>query len=116
MHMKLDTDGKDFFSQAWAFMFKVNNVLLPFFVAWAVWVTSEIYELRAFKGQGPRFTETDAKNLALNVKQWTNDNFMSISSKNELVSEIKLLKDTISELRDTVIELKVSFREATRKK
>ena len=104
--IKIDNDN-NIFSQIWEVMFKINNLLLPFFIAWAVWTTNEIYQLKAFREQGPRFTGTDAKNLELNVKQWTTENFVDIKTRDNLISDIKDIKRSLDIMKDGIYDIKV---------
>ena len=63
----------------WALLLKVAlgtyPVILAAAVTWSVWVTANIFELRAFAQQGPRWTAKDAEIQTAVVKEWVEDKF-----------------------------------------
>ena len=79
----------------WQILFKINMVILPFVLAWAVWATASIYELRGFANQGPRFTAKDGDNIVLEIKDWSRENFVSKSVE----GDIKDIKDDVQEIK-----------------
>jgi hypothetical protein len=63
----------------WALLLKVAlgtyPVILAAAITWSVWVTANIFELRAFAQQGPRWTAKDAELQTAVVKEWVEDKF-----------------------------------------
>ena len=63
----------------WAAMLKVTLATYPIILAaaitWSVWVTCNIFELRAFAQQGPRWTAQDAELQTAIIKEWTEGRF-----------------------------------------
>lgn len=43
----------------WAMLFKLALASYPFVLAWAVWVTSNIFAAQSFMFSGERFTKSD---------------------------------------------------------
>jgi hypothetical protein len=50
-------------------------IILAGAITWSVWVTANIFELRAFAQQGPRWTAQDAELQTAIIKEWTEGRF-----------------------------------------
>jgi len=88
-------------SIGWQLLFKLNMILVPLTIAWAVWATTSIFELRGFAGQGPRFTSKDAQNLELGIKDWTRMNFPPPS----LQADVREIKNDVQEIKIAIARL-----------
>ena len=47
----------------WAIMLRFMLASYPFIIAWAIWVTKSMYELKAFSNSGARFSLQDAYSM-----------------------------------------------------
>lgn len=59
--------SKDNFGKIWVFVLKAHLAITPAVFAailtWAIWVTSHVFEARAFMGSGERFSRQDGRDL-----------------------------------------------------
>lgn len=85
----------------WQVLFKINMIILPFVVAWAVWATGSIYELRGFANQGPRFTAKDGENITLEMKEWARENFVGKTVE----ADIKEIKNDVQAIKVLIATL-----------
>ena len=67
----------------WEVLFKLNQVMLPFVVAWAVWATVAIFDTKAFEQAGPRFTSKDAQAQTMTMKVWHNASLRAAMQQTE---------------------------------
>lgn len=54
---------------AWSVLWKINQIAVPLLVAWGIWVSRNVVELQAWKGEGSRFTHTNGLELELRLRQ-----------------------------------------------
>ena len=54
----------------WGMLLKVALATYPFVLAWAVFVTVNIFELKAFASAGPRWTKVDAELQEKTIHEW----------------------------------------------
>jgi hypothetical protein len=47
----------------WGILFRINQIVIPLIVAWAVWITGETFANRSFRDRGDRFTTMDGAAL-----------------------------------------------------
>ena len=73
-------------------------------ILWAAWATSTIYELKGFAQLGPRFTQVDATNLELRIKEWSRANF---SSSLELKQEIAEINNQVTMTHKEIEEIRL---------
>ena len=86
----------------WEFLWRLNQILMPLGIAWSIWVTSAIFELKS-----NQLTMVESKNSAeLKIKEWTRDNFIPIS----LSSEIREIKENIRKVDDKVTGLTIEMK------
>ena len=88
-------DEHNGFSTPWQILLKVNMVLIPLVIAWATWATVNIFELRGFQGQGPRFTAIDADNKTLEMREWTRMNFVT----KDIEADIREMKRDVNAIK-----------------
>lgn len=83
------------FKTAWEVLFKINQVLIPLFLGWAIWVTGNIFETRAYMAQRPVTTAKDMSILEKDIKTWASQNFASLQISND----IKQIQSDINDLK-----------------
>ncbi len=91
----------------WEILFKVNLIIVPLVIAWAVWATSNIYELKGFAARGDRFTQADGYQLKTEMREWVTINFPPSGLRDdikEVRADIKLIKDDQTAIRIMLIK------------
>jgi len=86
----------------WELIWKINQIVIPFFIMWGVWATVNIYDGKEWRGswksEGPRFTIKDAATLKLEMQKWTIENFPSSDIKGKMEAMSDDLQDIKVEL------------------
>ena len=90
----------------WAAMLKVALATYPIILAaaitWSVWVTANIFELRAFAQQGPRWTAKDAEIQTAVVKEWVEDKFRNEVPPKPVIERLVRLERIADETQKSV--------------
>ena len=81
---------------AWLWMFKVALAMTPFAIGWGVWVTTNIFEYRAWSDLGPRFTPANAEAMELRLTAGTDRKIEILASV--IRKDLDEIKTRISEL------------------
>jgi hypothetical protein len=83
----------------WDVLFKINQVIIPVMMAWGIWVTTAVFEMKSFMNQGNRFTASDGMKLETDIKEWVRQNYPP--------QEMKLdIRNLQSQVRDLEISIK----------
>ena len=82
----------------WEILWKLNQILLPIVIAWAVWATVSIFEGKAWRNEGPRYTQKDADKMRLEIQQWTIANFPTY----QIQVDINNIKTDVAEIKAEV--------------
>ena len=90
----------------WALLLKVAlgtyPVILAAAITWSVWVTANIFELRAFAQQGPRWTAKDAELQTAIIKAWTEGRFKAEVPPKVVVERLIRLERIADETQKSV--------------
>lgn len=98
----------------WELLWKVNQIIIPCGIAWSIWVTNNIFELKAETLRGEKFTKTEAIQMASDIKDWTRSNFspaVEVSSAiKDIQVNIKSIDNQLESLRLDVAKIQVTER------
>ena len=95
MMKTLQDDDKGWIKILWDVLFKFNMILMPLVVTWGIWVTSNIYDFKAFKNQGARVTPQDLELAQTTTREWVRNNY----PPNSLVKDIEQLKASVIQIQ-----------------
>ena len=99
----------------WAFLFRVFLVLFPLMVAWSIWVTSSMYELKGFAQMGERMTQKDGLKMKLELLELIDKQVDRLDDKlNNLppvdfVKRVDGLEDRLNLLHEVMIEIRLNM-------
>lgn len=98
----------------WEILWKINQLLIPFGLAWAIWVTSNIFEINAWKGKDERkFVLTDdIRLIELQIKDWTRQNFLSVDSVGQIKDielSLKSVNAQLEALRLDIAKMQLTY-------
>ncbi len=95
----------------WEILWKVNQILIPIGLAWGIWVTTNLFELKAQVGKPEeRFTKSDAQVLRLEVKDWVRANFPTPEEKlqlEDIQSSVKEVATSVNTLKLDVAKIQI---------
>lgn len=83
------------FSGWWEILFKINQVIIPFFIGWAVWVTGNIFDMRNYIDNRPKTVSQEIRIMEKDIKSWTSENYASLI----ITTDIKQMKTDLSDLK-----------------
>jgi len=90
----------------WAMLLKVTLATYPVILAgaitWSVWVTVNIFELRAFAQQGPRWTAGAGTDATAVVKEWVERKFKDEVPPKTVIERLTRLERVADETQKTV--------------
>jgi hypothetical protein len=69
----------------WELLWKVNQIIIPVGLAWGIWVTSNIFELKSQQiREEDKFNKSDSQVLELGIKDWVRANYPTPEQKSQL--------------------------------
>lgn len=86
------------FNGWWEILFKINQVIMPLFMGWAIWVTGNIFNMNNYINSQPKAVSQDMVILEKDLKSWTSENFASIV----IISDIKQMKNDMADLKSSM--------------
>jgi hypothetical protein len=84
---------------AWLILFKAVLAMAPFGMAFAVWVTSNIFRMQAWMAEGPRYTQTHANTLETRLTAATDAKLATLAGS--LKDDLTAIKLSLSDLPKT---------------